>query len=74
MATVTISPDQNTLTVDDKQFKFNKIRRGSASEDTACNQCDAFKLCCELEDTVESSFPFPCVDRSDGKAGNFLAG
>lgn len=74
MAKVTISDDQNILTVDDQQFKFNAIDNAIEDEFYSCSKCNAFKLCCELQNTVESEFPFPCFDRSDGKTGNFLAG
>lgn len=74
MANVTISPDQNTLTVDENVFNFNPVVRDSEAEENACTNCDAFKLCCQLEATVASSFPFPCFDRGDGETGNFLAG
>lgn len=74
MATVTISDDQNILTVDDQQFNFNPIERDTEESEDSCSKCNAFKLCCELQNTVESEFPFPCFDRSDGKTGNFLAG
>lgn len=74
MATVTISPDQNKLTVDDQQFNFNPISRDTEESEDSCNTCAAYKLCVELQDTVESEFPFPCFDRDDGEMGNFLAG
>ncbi len=74
MANVTISPDQNTLIVDEQQFKFNPLDRDPEGEDQTCSNCAAFKLCCQLESTVDSSFPFPCFDRADGESGNFLAG
>jgi len=66
--TITVSKDQNTITVKEKIFVFNPI----AEDDYHCANCDAFSICCELEDTVESSFPFPCLpqNREDGKNGN----
>lgn len=74
MATVTISDDQNILTVNDQQFNFNPIDSAIETEYHLCSKCDAFKPCCELQSTVESEFPFPCFDRLDCKVGNFLAG
>ena len=74
MPTVTISPDQNILTVDESKFNFNPIERGSDEEEDSCSNCSAFELCCQLQTTVESEFPFPCFDRDDGDIGNFLAG
>jgi len=68
MENITVSDDQNTITVKGITFVFNPI----VEEDYHCAHCEAFDLCCELEDTVESTFPFPCLpqNREDGKNGN----
>ena len=67
MANITISPDKNTVTSDNKVHKFNKGSKNS------CNDCSLFKECCELQETVANEFPFACVseNRTDKKYGNF---
>jgi len=73
MENITVSDDQNTITVKGITFAFNPIV-GKNEEFNHCAKanCEAFDLCCELEDTVESTFPFPCLpeNRKDGKNGN----
>jgi len=68
MDKIIISTDKNTVTVGTEVHKFN-----SGSPDDNCDVCTLFKKCCELQETVASEFPFPCVatERIDNQYGNF---
>lgn len=71
MATVTISDDQNILTVNSQQFKFNAIDNAIEDEFYSCSKCNAFNLCCELQNTVESGIPFHASTDRMEKTDNF---
>lgn len=68
MKTIIISEDDNKITIGDEIHNFNP-----GSEST-CEDCTMFTKCCELQETVENEFPFPCVamNRTDGLSGNFI--
>lgn len=65
MENITISEDQNIVTVDNVNHKFVSKKY--------CNTCTLFAKCCELQKSTdpETDFPFPCVERNDGDEGNF---
>jgi len=73
MGNIYISDDQNIVKLEDVEFKFNAIEAPIEDDDDTCTKCMAFNYCVKYESTVESTFPFPCHDRKDGKHGNFLA-
>lgn len=73
MGNINISDDQNRVTVEGLEFKFNAIETPIEEDDNSCFECQAFQYCTKYENTVPSTFPFPCHDRKDGKHGNFLA-
>lgn len=68
-----ISEDENTVTHEAQVFQFNEIPNPDDEDFNECGQCDAYNLCCQLQTTVKSEFPFPCVERKDGRIGNFKA-
>ena len=67
MDNIIISPDKNTVTIGTDIHKFN------TGDSDNCDVCTLFKKCCQLQETVESEFPFPCVatERNDDQYGNF---
>jgi len=68
MDNIEISTDKNTVTIGTDIHKFN-----SQIKIEVCDVCSLYHQCVELQETVESEFPFPCVDieRNDGQQGNF---